>query len=220
MTWLFVGLGMVVVVGAIALVVSGRGGNKEHRGQIPFYQRRSSLLSENQRRYYNTLLQVVGDKSLVFPKVRASELVNPPPSSPHSFRVHWQRVQRRYVDFLICTPANLTPTLAIRLESRAERKRRMQTGPDVVDDVVEMARIPFMRVEVEDDYDPSRVARDIRNALARSGQAATSTSGDTVQHEPRSTQFVRVAQERLPTFSRWSSVLWGLVSGNSKQLKI
>ncbi len=220
MTWLFVGLGVLVVVGAAALILIGHGGKEKHRGQIPFYQKRSSLLNENQRRYYDTLLQVVGDKSLVFPKVRASDLVNPPPSSPHSFRVHWQRVQRRHVDFLICTPANLTPTLAIRLETRAEKKRRLQSGPDVVDDVVDMAQIPFLRVEMVETYEASRIARDIRNALARGGEIASTNSGDSVQHNPRSAQLRQVAQERMPTFSRWSSVLWGLLSGNSKQVKI
>lgn len=227
MTLVFIGLSILVVAGAAALVLQSRGGSRRAHGQIPFYQPRKSLLNDNHRKYYETLLRVVGDNTKVFPKVRLADIVNPPPSSPHSFRVHWQRVQRRWVDFLLCTPANMAPVLAIRMETRAERKRRREVGPDVLDDVLDMARIPLLRVEVEERYEAVRVARDIRAALAQntqgpetpiaSAEPVLELESETGDENPTLLCFTR---NWLPTFSRWSSVLWGLVaSRETKHIK-
>jgi len=221
MTLVFIGIGVLILIGAGALAFQTLGKKQKSGGrQIPFYQRRSSLLSDNERLYYDTLLQVVGQKSLVFPKVRLADLVNTPPSSPHSFRLHWQRVQRRCVDFLVCTPANMAPALAIRMETRADRKRRMQLGPDVVDDVLDMSRIPLLRVEVEDQYDPARIARDIRASLARGHKGASmGQPGEESAQVVANPALLELAQERLPFLKRWTSVLWGFVT-NNKHVKV
>jgi len=218
MTGLFIGVGALVLLGAVLLAVAvmRSGEQRRQRRAIPVYQSRNGILSDNEKAYYKILLQVVGSHSQVFPKIRLADIVNPPPASNHHYKVHWQRVQRRYVDFLLCTPANLAPVLVIRLESRADKRRRQQEGMDIVDDVLDMAGIPILRADIAPQYDPVAVAREVRAALTRKPGGGLDAPVSRSAQGSGST-LSEFARTKLPTFHKWTSVLWGLVAGQQSR---
>lgn len=175
----------------------------------PSYLKRESLLLEHEQRYFTTLTQVVGRHARVFPKVRLSDFIQPHGVSPEQ-RAHWMRVQRRCVDFLLCSPNNLSPVLAIDLDTRV-KKRRRETSPggDVLDKALRAANIPLLRIRATREYDPHEVLHQIRLALATSEEPVQEWFADP-RVEPE-VSWWQMLEDQLPTLRRWTSGLWGVL---------
>ncbi len=174
----------------------------------PSYLRRESLLLEHEQRYFQTLIQVIGSHARVFPKVRLSDFIQPHGVNPEQ-RAHWMRVQRRCVDFLLCSPNNLSPVLAIDLDTRAKKRRRdTSPGGDVLDKALKTANIPLLRIRATREYDSHEVLHQIRLALATSEEPVQEWFADRVEHKDDWWQFVA---DQLPTLHRWTSDLRGVL---------
>lgn len=174
----------------------------------PSYLKRESLLLEHEQRYFATLTRVVGHHARVFPKVRLSDFIQPHGVNPEQ-RAHWMRVQRRCVDFLLCSPNNLAPVLAIDLDTRAKKRRRDATpGGDVLDKALKTANIPLLRIRATREYDPSEVLHQIRLVLATSEEPVPEWFAD--RSEPKQT-WLQYIEDQLPTLRRWTSGLWGVL---------
>lgn len=135
-----------------------------HRRGFPEFERQRSLLTPQQRALYWELIKLVGGYSVVLPRVNLSTLVKSPGDHP-SYDDHWKRVLREWVDFVVCSPSSISPVLAIKLETRAERKRRKLGGLDVLEDTLTSAKIPLLRVKSAESYDASEIMSGIRFAL-------------------------------------------------------
>ena len=213
---LLIGFGALLVVALTAWFTQGRRKVIAY-GDVQVYQRRSSLLSRQERAYFDVLDQAVGAHSRIFPKVRLAEIITYPAPNPR-FRPHWQRVQRRCVDFLLCTPNSLTPVLAVKLESRADRRKREMHGVDVLDDALELAGLPLMRIPLANEYELDVVAREIRSTLARAQGGDTAQWFASEEEQPEEGLFTRFLRERLPTFTRWTGDLLSTLRGGGRDL--
>jgi hypothetical protein len=206
---IFVTLFALILVGALcAWYIKVYHKRPKLEDDTPSYLKRESLLLEHEQRYFATLIQVVGRYARVFPKVRLSDFVQPHGVQPEQ-RAHWLRVQRRCVDFLLCSPNNLSPVLAIDLDTRVKKRRREQSpGGDVVEKALKAANIPLLRIRATREYDPHEVLHQIRLVLA--------SSEDPVQE-----WFAEYGEEdepwwhsilsRVPSLGRWTSELRGAV---------
>lgn len=186
-----------------------RGHPRPYDDETPSYLRRESLLLDHEQRYFQALSRVVGDHARVFPKVRLSDLVQPQGVQGDQ-RMHWMRVQRRCVDFLLCSPNNLSPVLAIDLDTRLKKRRREQSpGGDVLDNALKTADIPLLRVRASRDYSPHEVRQQIRFALAVSEEPVREWFRDGA--EGSAVPWRQRIDNWLPTFSRWTSGLRSVV---------
>ncbi len=136
---------------------------RRRRG-FPEFERRRSLLNPQQRALYQTLMQLVGRDSIVALRVNLSTLVIPP-GEDDGYENHWKRVLREWVDFVICSPSSVCPVLAIKLETRSERRRRKLGGLDVLEDTLKSAKVPLLRIKSADSYDANEIMTRIRFAL-------------------------------------------------------
>lgn len=182
----------------------------KYHDDTPSYLKRESLLLEHEQQYFRTLTQVVGAHATVFPKVRLSDFIQPHGVQPEQ-RAHWMRVQRRCVDFLLCSPNTLSPVLAIDLDTRAKKRRREQSpGGDVVDKALKTANIPLLRIRATREYDPHEVLHQIRLVLATSEEPVQEWFAERGQWEPDDEPWWRSLAARLRGFGRWTSELRGL----------
>lgn len=177
-------------------------------GDVPSYLKRQSLLLEHEQKYFATLVEAVGSHARVFPKVRLSDFIQPSGALPEQ-RAHWMRVQRRCVDFLLCSPNNLSPVLAIDLDTRVKRRRRESTpGGDVLDKALKTADIPLLRIRATREYDSHEVLHQIRLALATSEEPVQEWFAEPVQDGD---SWWDLVIEQLPTLRRWTSDLRGVL---------
>ncbi len=131
---------------------------------FPEFDKQRSLMTPQQRALYRELVKVVGSYAVVVPRVNLSAVVKLREDKPR-FQKHWQRVARHWLDFVVCSPQSISPTLAIKLETRADRKRRKLGGFDVMQDCLKSSGIPLIRLRSATKYDPSELTFEIRNAL-------------------------------------------------------
>ena len=200
-------LATVGVAGAASLWLVQRNYNAKKR--IPHFERNKSLLAPQQMAFYAALIRAVGPQPLVFARVNLAHLVQHPGEDP-DYQGHWRRVCRRWLDFVICSPTSVSPILAIKLETRIERKRRTLGKLDVLDDTLSSARIPLLRVALAEHYDPKELMEKIKWVLIGEKQKTDSELFETKEISTERTNIpsiIKFARKQLPTFTRWTSEL-------------
>ncbi len=197
------------VAGAASLWLAQRRHSGKRR--IPHFRRIRSVLNPSQRSFHEALVRAVGPRPLIFARLNLAYLVEHPGDDPQ-YQAHWRRVCRRWLDFVICSPTTMSPVLAVKLETRLERKRRRLGGIDVLKDTLESARIPLLRLPLAETYDPAELMEKIRWVLVSEKQKSDSELFDTeeLQELPFVVDFAR---KQLPTFVRWSAELRTVTAG-------
>lgn len=174
---------------------------------LPPYTLRKSFLSTREFAYFNVLKQAVGENARIYPKVRLPQILNHPGHDPQ-YRAHWSRVQRRYVDFLVCD-TKLKPILAVKFDPYANRKRG-QPKDDVLEDTLGSAELPLLRVAPADSYNLDEVTYKIKFAMAR--HQSSDGLSEKRDHSEKDGPVLESENELTDTgllkLKRWTSDLW------------
>lgn len=206
-TFLLAIFSLVLVVALIAWYMRVYRRQAPLRDDTSSYLKRESVLQSHEQQCFRTLLQAVGQHASVFPKVRLSDLVEPQSVQPQR-REHWQRIQRRCVDFVLCSPNDLAPVLVIDLDTRAKQRRRSQSpGGDVVDNTLKSADIPLLRIRAAREYDAQDVLHQIRLALASSREPIQEVFKEPPKKENPVAPWRRLVADQLAALGRWTSQL-------------
>jgi hypothetical protein len=136
---------------------------KEVADSTPHYQPGDFVTAEEVA-VYKALSRVFDANTNVFTKVWLAELVANPKPEPQHLR-HWRRVQRRRLDFLICSASNFKPILAIKLETESDSKKRRKSGPGIVEEILEDIGVPLLRLKAQDEYQAEDLAKQINFTL-------------------------------------------------------
>lgn len=145
---------------------------------LPLYKRRDSFLRESDRALFDCLQGVLGRAYHVFVKVKLSELVEPVVESGNRIhQLHWIKVHRQTIDFLICRKHDKAPLVALRLVPKMEFARRGLAAHDVIDTVLRDIGLPCITLSERRSYDPDDLKKKLRIAMAESQEAATAAGG-------------------------------------------
>lgn len=134
---------------------------------LPLYKRRGLFMREVDRTLFESLRQVLGQAYHVFVKVKLSELVEPQVESGNRVhQLHWIKVHRQTVDFLICRRHDMAPLVAIRLFPKTEYARRGLSPHDIIDTVLRDIGLPSLTLTERKTYDPDDLKKKLRIAMA------------------------------------------------------
>ena len=176
--------------------------SKDEVGEaIPEYEPRA-LLNSKGLSTFETLRQVVGKDSTVLAKVSLAELVKVP-NSDRRYLAHWRRVQRRTLDFLICSASSLKPYLAIKFETDAESKKRRANGHDVIKQVLGDIELPLLHLRANQEYGVKDLAKKI-TFLLREGQEENSETSTDVE-VPETTSTTTQTRAANPVANMWTA---------------
>jgi len=146
---------------------------------LPLYRRRGQFLRDADRALFASLQRLLGQAYHIFVKVKLSELVEPQVESGNRVhQLHWIKVHRQTVDFLVCRRHDMAPLVAIRVLPKAEYARRGLTAHDVVDTVLRDIGLPRITLPEKKSYDPEDLKKKVKVALAEGQEASTSPGGD------------------------------------------
>ena len=168
----------------------------------PHYKPRS-FFNSVEGSVYKALSEVFDANTKVFAKVCLAGLVATP-KMDRQYLAHWRRVQRRTIDFLVCSASTLKPILAIKLETELDSKKRRTRGPGVLEEVLQDIGLPLLRLRAQDEYDAEDLAKKINLTLKENSQPKPVPSNQPQQSEAITTTINR----KLTVAAKSATNLW------------
>ena len=175
---LFPWLGLIVILVVVALTIAARRGRKsavrqpfsadteqpESANHFP-YLKKQYLLTQAERAFYETLTKAAGDQVRLFAKVRLSDLVYVAPGTKDR-QTYNNRVLQKHVDFVLCSPATVSPVLAVELDDSSHRRDERKERDVFVDELFRTVGLPLVRIPVRTSYDLNELAQLIHKSMA------------------------------------------------------
>lgn len=141
---------------------------------LPLYQRRGQFLGKTHLTLFDALRNVVGQAYHVFVKVKLSELVEPQVESGNRVhQLHWIKVHRQTIDFLICRRHDMEPLVAVRVFPKTEYARRGLSAYDVIDTVLRDIGLPKINLVEKNRYDETDLKKKLKIAMAETQEQGT-----------------------------------------------
>lgn len=178
---------------------------------VPEYRLRAPFLHSWEISTYRTLCEVFDANNTVLAKVSLAELVDIP-RPDRRYLAHWRRVQRRTLDFVICSTATLKPVLAIKMETELESTRRRTKGSDIVKQVLEDTGLPLLHLKAQKEYDVKHLARTINTILQESLENKPTRDSEPDELASRSS-------DELPASTGQLANVWTVAKEQYKKLR-
>ena len=130
------------------------------------YRRKPYLLSKAERSFYGVLTQAVGDKALIFSKVRVADVLAPQKGLN---RANWQRafnqISAKHVDFLLCDPQDCAIKLAIELDDASHGSAKRQKRDAFLEQACKSAGLPLLRIRAARGYGVADIRQQVEAIL-------------------------------------------------------
>lgn len=121
------------------------------------YRQRDDFLSAAELSFYRVLVNAVGIRAVVCPKVNLADIFFVVrPNENQSYR---NKIDRKHVDFLLCDLVTLKPRCAVELDDSSHARRDRQNRDEFVDQVFNVAGLPLIRVPAQAAYSPAALLR-------------------------------------------------------------
>lgn len=152
------GVLLAIAIGVVLILAQQKraGGGASAFG----YRRKPYLLSKAERSFYGVLTQAVGDKALIFSKVRVADVLAPQKGLNRS---NWQqafnKISAKHVDFLLCDPHDCAVKLAIELDDASHGSAKRQKRDAFLERACESAGLPLMRIRAARGYGVAEIGR-------------------------------------------------------------
>jgi hypothetical protein len=163
----------ILVVGGLAVAVSraldGKGRPGKADPSLP-YRLRDSLLTRAEAAFFASLDRAVSHNdaippSRVFAQVRLADILQVPRNNAE-YQSHFNRIQSKHVDFLLCCRRTHRPLLAIELDDASHKQQRRRERDGFLDAAMAAAGLPLLRVPAVGTYRPDETAHLIARALS------------------------------------------------------
>ena len=163
-SWLWLGL---ILVAFVLLKVIGSILEKKKKQDFS-YLKKDSLLTEAEKSFYTVLREVVGEKYLVCPQVSLSAILSIPDERDRGrYAVSRNKIQSKYVDFLLCEPESLKPLLVIELNDSSHDQAKRIRRDDFLVRALEGAGVAFFPVVIASRYDREDLERGIAEKVGQ-----------------------------------------------------
>ncbi|MEO8287911.1 MAG: DUF2726 domain-containing protein [Chloroflexota bacterium] len=156
-------IALLILVGLASAVLNNRS-HTEQSSTYP-YQRRDYLLSKAERSFYEVLYRAVGPDFHVFPKVRLADVVQVKRGT-EKWQSHFNRINSKHVDFLLCSTDTLTPTLVIELDDSSHSSATAEAADAFRNNVFNAAGLPILRVPARSTYNSRDLADQVYASLS------------------------------------------------------
>ncbi|NJK34557.1 MAG: DUF2726 domain-containing protein [Oscillatoriales cyanobacterium SM2_2_1] len=117
------------------------------------YKVRGALLTPAEVRFYRALKESVGDRLVIFSKVRVADVLTPETGLNKS---HWQRafnkISAKHFDFVLCDPDELTVSVVIELDDRSHQKPSRMDRDNFLNLAVQSSELKMLRFTVKAAY--------------------------------------------------------------------
>ncbi len=127
------------------------------------YQKRDSLVTKTELRFYKSLQKAVQDDFEIFAMVRIADLLKVEPNLPN-YRKWLNKILAKHIDFVLCDPGSLQPLVCIELDDPSHDRPDRIERDIFVNQAFASADLPLLRIPTQ----PSYLSREIRDLIDQS----------------------------------------------------
>lgn len=135
----------------------------ESQPLAPPYRLTSQIFSLAEANFYRILKQLVGNNLLIFPKLSLKEFLQV--TDQPNFQSHYNRIDRKHIDFLLCDSDTLQPVFAIELDDSSHRQAERGQRDIFVETILAKAGLPLVRIPVRTSYNTQELSVLFKNAI-------------------------------------------------------
>lgn len=135
------------------------------------YQRRSALVTDSERKFFDTLQRAAEDHWAVFAMVRLADIIRVAPKTP-KYQSWQNKIQAKHIDFVICAWGSLDILLAIELDDPSHERPDRIRRDRFVEGALDAADVPLLRVKTAKSYRVSELRRSIHRRIQRRRKVA------------------------------------------------
>ena len=138
-------IGAIIFAGLVAWFASPsykNAGQKQVRRY--FYSRKDSLMTNAEWRFFERLRAVAAGRYHVFPQIHLSSLLKNETRGKY-YKLAFQRINRRSVDFVLCDLETGKPAYAVELDDWSHGSAKRKARDEIVEDMLSRAGVPLVR---------------------------------------------------------------------------
>ncbi len=147
-------LNAVIAVAGACAVVAGIGWYLISRRR-PRYASRGSLLTAAEQRFFQSLIRAVPEGVHICPQVRLADLID---CYRDNRRSSFASIAHKHIDFVLIDTESAEILLAIELDDRSHERPARIARDVFVDQALESADVPILRVRASTKYDVQEIA--------------------------------------------------------------
>ena len=156
--------GCLFTVFKIFGLLKGDGRNDAAGTEALPYVRKDYLLTKAERAFFDVLFPIVSGKCHLFSMVRLADLIYIRKGTEKR-QSYFNRIQSKHIDFVLCNKSELKPILAIELDDSSHQHPDRIKRDEFVDNALEHAGLPLLRIAVRAEYDPKELKQKIQAKL-------------------------------------------------------
>lgn len=131
-----------------------------------FYLRQSIFDNPSELEFYRILSdEILGQRFLALVQFPMASLIGVHNQQEPKGYGHWQRVNKKRFDYLICHRRDLKPALVIELDGDSHVSAKRQKRDQFVETVLRVVQIPFIRIPRQRHYNKPAIALEIAKRL-------------------------------------------------------
>ncbi len=124
------------------------------------YRIRDRFMSKAERSFFGVLCKAVGERYVVFAKVRVADVITPSKSPDRS---RWQsafnRISSKHFDYILCDPSTLSVEQVVELHDKSHKTTKRAKRDEFLRAACESAGLPFREFTAKARYSIDEVSK-------------------------------------------------------------
>jgi hypothetical protein len=152
--YILAGIAVLVVVAAVFLVEHARGNtvHPDQKQDLKYqFVKKQFIMSAAENDLYRVLQEVVGSNFVIVPQAHLSVFLDHRVKG-QSWQGALSTIQRKSVDFLICSHTYYNPLVAIELDDSSHQREDRVERDTKVDQICETAGMPLIHIRWQQNY--------------------------------------------------------------------
>lgn len=150
-------------LGAIFTLIQHSQSSQTAHKALP-YKRRDWFFSKAERSFFGVLQQAVGDRYVIFSKVRLADLLYMSKGTENRQGMQ-NRINSKHVDFVLCSTDTVAPLLVIELDDASHKAQHRRKRDEFVDAALTAAGLPILHVPAAYSYQSRELFGEIDRAI-------------------------------------------------------
>lgn len=138
---------------------------RTHAPDLP-YERKRYLLTIPEKSFFDLLSGAVSDDIYICPQVCFGGVLNVT-ATAREYQSHWNRVQAKRIDFLLCDKRTLTPLVAVELDDSSHDSPNRIERDNFVDEACASAGLAILHFRVRKYFDRQEIGRILQSTISQ-----------------------------------------------------